>query len=182
MPYLTYEDLEPIILNYPNKKIKFEHFLETGTCKGETIQRMDMYFKKLYTVEIKKQFYNLCLKENNSDKISFYLGDSVKTLPRMLKDVGNNTVVFFLDGHWSCGTTGKGSKDVPLLDEIEIINKLYNNNAIVIIDDYNLFDGNDKYVDWSEITLQGVLNRIDKNKIIKYYEVNNRLILYLQKI
>jgi hypothetical protein len=53
MPCIDLEflkDLQADFKNYPN-------FIETGTFMGSTILHMEQYFSNLYTIEIKKEFY-----------------------------------------------------------------------------------------------------------------------------
>lgn len=180
MVKLDYNELKQIIELYP-KDVDFNCFIESGTYKCQTIFEMAKYFKKLYTIEINKTLYDIALKKNKFKNIKFYLGDSIDILPILLINI-NTPCIFWLDGHWSLGSTGRGKKDVPVLDEVKIINDLYNNDCIIIIDDYQLFYGNSKVVDWSGITTEGILTNIQSSKIIKYYIANDRLIIFLQKI
>ena len=96
----------------------------------------------------------------------------------------------FLDGHWSGGDTGKSDKDCPLDEEITHINNLFQNEAIIIIDDFRLF-GLDKSSgklgeDWSKINKENLLN-ILKSRIDKVYHLDSecakddRLIIHINK-
>lgn len=178
---LKINELNEIRNGYPLQET-FDTFLETGTHKGCTIKDMEPHFKLLHTIEITEYFYNMATKDYKGNKINFHLGDSTQVLYKILPTLKDKPTIFFLDAHWSCDKTGKGEKDVPLLEELEIINKEYNENCIVIIDDYRLFDGGDPYVNWSEITEKSVLNSVDDKKVLKYYAKNDRFILYLTKV
>ena len=119
------------------------------------------------------------------NKIQFYQGDSVVILPQILGTLTANTV-FWLDGHYSSGNTARGSKDVPLLEELEAIYKHYSSAAIIIIDDYRLF-GTSYAEDWREITLGNVLQKLG-DRVIKYYTIpshlhpKDRLIINISKM
>jgi hypothetical protein len=99
----------------------------------------------------------------------------------------NSPSIFFLDGHWSCNDTACGSKQVPLLEELQEINSKFKHEAIIIIDDYRLFDGKDPVVNWKEITLSKVL-KIFPNRLINHYFIGShlspqdRLILNIKKL
>jgi hypothetical protein len=170
-------------------KIKNDHslysdievFIETGTNRGNTIINMYGSFKKLYTIEIKKELYDAAMNRfSQSENVELYLGDSVEVLPELLKKV-EESAVFFLDGHWSHEDTGRGKTDTPLLDELTIINRLHNKNSIIIIDDYYMF-GTNRNEDWSAITVENILDCFEKGRIFKSYIENDHLILLLTKI
>lgn len=83
---------------------------------------------------------------------------------------------FFLDGHWSGGDTGHSNKDCPLEEEITHINNLYQNDGIIIIDDFRLF-GLDKSSgklgeDWSKITKSNLLSII-QDRINNVYHLDS---------
>ena len=51
---------------------------------GETILHVEQYFSNLYTIEIKKEFYETQKKKYKGNKINFYLGDSGDVLTAIL--------------------------------------------------------------------------------------------------
>jgi hypothetical protein len=137
----------------------FKSFVETGTHAGHTIIALHKYFDKLYTVEIAEHLYNTCKEEFNKrgiNNVEIVLGDSVATLPLFIKKIETDTI-FWLDGHCSGGSTGKGDKDVPLMEEIKAIND-FPCRAAIIIDDARLF-GSNTNEDWSEITEKNIINK-----------------------
>ena len=170
--------LEDTISSYPT-------FIETGTHSGDTIFAVESCFTKLYTIEFSEHYYNSTKNKYNGDKISFILGDSSIEFQTLLPTIKDNSV-FFLDGHWSGGDTGRSLKDCPLEEEIIHINNLFTHNAIIIIDDYRLF-GTILHEDWSNINKNKLLKILEK-RIKKVYHLDSdiskddRLIIHINSL
>lgn len=145
-------------------------FVETGTYCGDTIFKMEPLFQDLYTVEIAYSYYTATSSRYHGNKIQFLYGDSSDIFQTLLPTLTQPTI-FFLDGHYSSGDTGKGKKDIPLLEELQLINTLYKQEGIVIIDDVRLFGKSPATglpEDWSEISTERLLN-ILQQRIKEYY-------------
>lgn len=183
MPSITMDDIRTIQTNNPGYE-NIGTFIETGTHFGQTVFSMYPYFKKIHTIEIKKEIYESVLRTAYSQgfqNINFYLGDSAYILPEILKKI-DEPCIFFLDGHYSHGITGRGEKDTPLLEEIKAIEDFHNQNSIIIIDDCGMFGKFDSEDDWSQITEKNILNTFSKNKVLTSYTVGIRFIILLKKI
>ena len=98
----------------------------------------------------------------------------------------NDSVFFWLDGHWSGGDTAQGKLDCPLIEEISIINDTCTSKCIIAIDDVRLF-GTNINEDWSNITRDNILH-IVKNRLLscEYFPSNlyseDRMILHLDQL
>jgi len=169
--------------NYPT-------FIETGTYLGETILNLEDKFTKLYTIEIKKEYYDNVRKTYKGEKINFILGDSSLVLNNLCKFLENNSI-FFLDGHWSAGNTGKGEKDCPLYEELNAINNNFKYQAIIIIDDVRLFgkgpNKGDEICNWEDINIKNILKIVENRLEDSYYldsnlDKNDRFILHIKNI
>ena len=168
-------------------KTKYSCFIETGTLNGATIFALEPYFDKLHTIEFSEKYYNNTKNKYNGNKINFILGDSSVVFQDLLQNI-TERCIFFLDGHWSGGDTGHSDKDCPLEEEITHINNLYQNDGIIIIDDFRLF-GLDKSSgklgeDWSKINKSKLLIILEE-RINKVYHLdsdiceNDRLIIHI---
>jgi hypothetical protein len=139
---------------------QYTHFVETGTWRGETVMGLEPYFNKLYTIEVVKDLYEAAKQKYKGDKIEFLLGDSAVVLRSLVKSI-DGSAIFFLDGHWSCGDTGRGEKDVPLHEELVSIVRDFPHKALIIVDDCRLFGkgpaSKDEIVDWSQVTSASLL-------------------------
>lgn len=178
MPSINIDFLNNLKGNYKN----YPCFIETGTNCGNTIFALEPHFDKLYTIEISEKYYNNTKNRYNGDKITFILGDSSNVFNNLLPTITDNCI-FFLDGHWSGGDTGKGINDCPLIEEITHINLLFQHSAIIIIDDFRLF-GLDIDHDWSMIHKDNILD-ILRSRINTVYHLDSecdkddRLIIHI---
>jgi hypothetical protein len=84
-------------------------------------------------------------------------------------------VIFWLDGHFSSGDTGKGINDCPLIEELRVIDSNCH-NSLIIIDDYRLF-GTNSAEDWTDITYDKVISCFVNKKIKHIFSLDDRLII-----
>ena len=155
-----------------------EQFIETGTYMGTTILNIKNLFKKIYTIELNQDLHDYCKKKFENDyNVNCLQGNSVAQLQKIL-DINNNDTIFFLDGHYSGGETSRGDIDVPLLQELEVINKYFKNNGIIIIDDLRLF-GTNSNEDWTKITKKNILHKLDNVKFSLTIDKFDKFIIYI---
>uniref|UniRef100_A0A6C0FCP0 Methyltransferase n=1 Tax=viral metagenome TaxID=1070528 RepID=A0A6C0FCP0_9ZZZZ len=169
---------------------QYSNFVETGTFLGETIYSVEPFFNKLYTIEVKEEFYRNHIEKYKGDKIKFYLGDSGKVLGDIIPEISGKTI-FFLDGHYSAGITGTGEKHVPLYEELTHIMTLFKEDAVIIIDDLTMFGRGPNTTgtscDWEDISIKGVINLVTPRLTNRYtlpssQAKNDRLILHLKAL
>ena len=175
-----------LLLSLKTDYKKYNTFIESGTYLGDTICTMEEYFDNLITIEVKKEIYENVISKYNGNKIKFINGDSVEVFKYIFEYVNDNTI-FFLDGHYSSGNTGYNNKTVPLLDELELINKNFKNEGIIIIDDVRLFGKKLGDEDWSEISKEKIFeilfNRIDNFYYLESpLDPQDRLVIHIKSI
>lgn len=126
------------IVLYLKSQLKAERFIETGTFKGWTSYWAAKHFKQVKTIEFSAKIYNNTKEKFKSiENIEFIFGDSRLILPKIIYSDSTNCI-FWLDAHW-CKNDSYGEEDqCPIIEEIEIINKLNLDHAI-LIDDARLF-------------------------------------------
>lgn len=187
MPSIDTEFLNKLKKDYKD----YPNFIETGTCTGGTILSLEQDFSNLYTIEIKKEFYENVKNNYKGDKINFYLGDSGDVLTEILPKINGKSIIF-LDGHWSSGETGRGEKDCPIYEELNSIISDHKDEAIIIIDDARLFGGGpnnkNKYTkeDWEDINTETILKLV-KDRMTEHYFlpsdicIDDRFVIHISK-
>jgi hypothetical protein len=179
MTSLQIKDLEEISSLCGYELENYKYFVETGTYYGETTLRMQERFEKIFTIELSAYLYQVFASRGyDRSKITSLLGDSGEELTKVIPQLESDAI-FFLDGHYSSDETAQGIKDVPLLEELEIIGSQMEHEAIIIIDDLRLF-GTKMNEDWSYITKDALLKRIE-NRIKKSFEINDRFVILLSR-
>lgn len=145
-------------------KNKINVFVETGTYFGDTLSLLKNCFKKLYSIEISKDIYNVVLiRFMFSKHISLLNGDSVECLNKILVNI-HEPVLFWLDAHYSAGITGKGLGNTPIENELIVIKKYFIHGSVIAIDDAHLFIGKDGYPKQSKLV--SLLKSIDTNLVV----------------
>ncbi|MBU1349518.1 hypothetical protein KJ978_03525 [Patescibacteria group bacterium] len=157
-----------------SEKFAIKIFIETGTYLGEMIDAVKEKFEKVISIELdKKLFYKAKNKFSTNNHIEIINGDSAKVLFEILTKIEKPTL-FWLDGHYSGGTTAKGDLNTPIYQELNAILSHKIKNHIILIDDARLFIGKDDYPMLSQLqslVLQKNprLNFEYKNDIIRIY-------------
>ena len=180
MPSLTIDE----VLRF--SKWKSNVFIETGTYLGETISNVVNNFDTVYSIELSSNYAQKAIEKfKNNAKVKIIQGDSSVVIGD-LADKVNDSVFFWLDGHWSSGDTARGDLDCPLLEEVKQINNKYKNKCILAIDDVRLF-GTNITEDWSNITRDSVLN-IVKDRLVScdyfpsHLNSEDRMVLHLRDL
>ncbi len=150
------------------KKFSIDIFIETGTYLGNTIDAVKKVFKKIYSIELNSNLFTKA-KERFSkyNYIRIILGDSSEELPKLLTQI-NKTCLFWLDAHYSGGTTSKGDLDTPIKKEIQSILNHQIQDHVILIDDAHDFNGEIDYPSIEE--LRNMINKEFPKKVIKVKE------------
>lgn len=170
MGRLSLEKLSEIFNTFDQYPGDFSTLIETGTHLGETCINLSSNFKKIYTVEISEKYYQFAImnfQKHNAKNVEIFLGDSSKILPQLLQ-ILDEDLLFWLDGHWSMGDTGRGEKNCPLLEECSSIIqycKQKKKKAILAIDDVRIF-GNQ--TGWEDISFESI-REVFRGFVVKDY-------------
>ena len=128
------------------KKFSPDVFIETGTYKGKMVYAVQPHIKKIYSIELSA---NYCKKAQQKfagyPNINILHGQSGQLLPEILKDI-DKPCLFWLDAHYSGGSTAKAEFDTPIMQEMEcILNHPNAKDHIILIDDARCFTGQNNY-------------------------------------
>lgn len=180
------EELNIIFNEYNKTKNDFDLFIETGSYVGETIGNIKSEFNKLISIEITEKYSDYCRKKFIDDSnVEIVKGDSLIKLPKIIEKYQTKRIIFYLDGHYSAGDTGKNHLDCPLIEELKIVNEKYSNQVLIIIDDADLFEYSNQNINWSGINEKNISdvlgNRVKAHSYIrnKYSSYKKRLIIEL---
>lgn len=116
------------------------NFVETGTFKGDTLEKLHNDFDQLYSIELSKEYFEGALRRfSKISNIKIFQGDSSLILSNISDSLRNESTLYFLDAHWcvAAKTAGETSQ-CPLIGELKSIGKLQS-ESIIIIDDARLF-------------------------------------------
>jgi hypothetical protein len=147
-------------------------FVETGTYRGGTVNRMSSFFNKSFSIEVYPPLAEAARKKfKDNPKITIVEGDSSEVLPRIISDI-NEPIFFWLDSHYSGEGTGKGLRETPIVREMEIIFSHPVKGHMILIDDARLFNGSGDYPGLNEFHEFIKLKNPDLR-----FEVNNDIII-----
>lgn len=128
--------------------------VETGTYLGEMVEYQANNFKKIFSIEIADVFYQFSSQRLRKYKnVSIIKGDSSTALGKVCKELSpDDRVLFWLDGHYSGGQTGKGEKECPIFEELTSIFEVRADKDVILIDDARCFNGKGDYPTLSELS------------------------------
>ncbi len=95
--------------------------VETGTLLGDMVEAMKGKFARIYSIEISPELARKAQQRFAGDsRVRIIENDSAIGL-RDLVPALPEPALFWLDGHYSGGNTGKGEKETPIMEEIDTI-------------------------------------------------------------
>lgn len=127
------------------KSLQTQILVETGTYLGQTVDDLKNTFDKIYSIELDKTLYQKANKTFSKNKnVKIIQGDSADILPKLIDCIETRSL-FWLDAHYSGGITAKGSKETPILKELQAISDSKIKGHVILIDDAREFTGSDDY-------------------------------------
>ena len=137
--------------------------VETGTLLGDMVAAMKNNFEEIYSIEISPELASRA-KQRFADNSNVHIieNDSAIALKSLVPSL-SQPALFWLDGHYSGGNTGKGEKVTPIMEELATI---YSSGLahVVLIDDARLFSTDIDYPTMAE--LESAIKDLCPNAII----------------
>jgi hypothetical protein len=125
--------------------------VETGTFYGDMIEAMKDTFNQIYSIELSQELYENARKRFIADSnVKILQGDSGIELGKIAATL-DQPALFFLDGHYSAGTTAKGELDTPIFKELTHIFDNPLKGHVIIIDDARCFGTEPDYPSIEEL-------------------------------
>lgn len=113
--------------------------VETGTLRGDTVWYFRDQFDRIFSIEVQPQLAALAAERFASHPhISIVEGDSAVKLADVVPQL-TAPALFWLDGHYSAGTTGRGANDCPIWHELDIIVGNMTQPFLILMDDARYF-------------------------------------------
>lgn len=128
------------------KRFSLEVFVETGTYKGRMTYALMPHAKQLYSIELEPtHFENARRRFAMYPHVHLFQGQSGEVLPKILAEI-TEPCLFWLDAHYSGGSTAKGDLDTPIMQELDtILSHPKAAQHVLLIDDARCFDGTNDY-------------------------------------
>ena len=128
------------------KKFCLKTFIETGTYRGKMVYAVMPYVDTVYSIELDPLYCQRAqARFAGYSNIHIIQGQSGDVLPKIMTDI-NEPCLFWLDAHYSGGSTAKGPQDTPIMQELQcLLNHGFADRHIILIDDASCFIGKNDY-------------------------------------
>ena len=154
------------------KRTGIKTFIETGTYRGKTAKHMSTLVERCHTIELSQSLYEAASEALGPHKnITLHQGDSATILPAILAEI-DAPALFWLDAHYSAGTTAGAEAHAPIETELSTIFRHPVKDHVVLIDDARDFIGMNGYP-----TIKRLKNLVRKTSGGYKMIINNDIII-----
>lgn len=115
--------------------------VESGTYQGDTVAALRRVVDRVVSIELDPTLARAARDRFIGDPaIEIIEGDGAAVIPGVLSRL-REPALFWLDGHWSGGSTARGPKDTPIAEELRAVLGHEVAGHVVLIDDARCFAG-----------------------------------------
>jgi hypothetical protein len=127
------------------KRFAIGTLIETGTAYGDMVYALKDVFTEIYSIELGDALYQRARERFAVlPHVHIFHGDSATILPQLLASI-DKPCLFWLDGHYSGGSTAKGDIETPIKAELRHISNHHREDHVILIDDARMFTGDNDY-------------------------------------
>jgi glycosyltransferase involved in cell wall biosynthesis len=132
--------IDSSLVEFFAERLPIDTFVETGTYRGDAIEVVRPYFEKCFSIESSEEYcIHAAERFQNDPSVTILKGDSGVALADVIKEVGEQPILFWLDAHWCVDENVDGkTSQCPLLRELGTIGRL-DEQSVILIDDARLF-------------------------------------------
>jgi hypothetical protein len=114
--------------------------VETGSYLGDTVATLRREFNHVYSIELSAELARQARRRfRGASNVTIVEGDSGTVLHEIVRGL-HAPALFWLDGHFSGGVTARGSRDTPVLAELETVLSHPQQGHVLLIDDAGWLD------------------------------------------
>jgi hypothetical protein len=125
-------------MQWLKRRMKLTTAVEGGSYLGGTALNMSKEFVTVFTIEKSDVMFRKAKKKiGDIPNITQLCGDTRDHLPKIVSET--DSILFWLDAHWSGGETYGKQDECPLLRELDIIFSSAMRNYVILVDDARLF-------------------------------------------
>ncbi|MCX5657391.1 MAG: hypothetical protein NTZ48_04100, partial [Candidatus Omnitrophica bacterium] len=141
-----------MVLSFYLQRFGLNQFIETGTHFGDMLAYIARdKTMKCTSIELADHYYQSAMQRFASyTNVTLLHGDSGAVLPECVSNL-QAPALFWLDGHYSGGTTVRGEVDTPVSAELKAILDSSIKTHVILIDDARCFNGTNTYPQLDEI-------------------------------
>ena len=150
-------------------------FVETGSFQGAGIQKaLDAGYENVISIELSTQYFLVCSERfSNKDNVKLVQGDSCDVLAPTINEI-DEPIVFWLDGHYSCGETAKGKHWSPIMQELDAISKHPIKNHTIMIDDMRCWRTDNPEFKFGYLDIEEKIKSINSDYHFEYFRPSSQ--------
>lgn len=124
--------------------------VETGTLHGDMIESMRRHFERVFSIELSPDYAAKArARFRRAGNVSLVKGDSGEKIAEVLTRLAR-PALFWLDAHFSGGSTARAAIDTPVVQELRTI-LADPRDHVIVIDDAHLFGEAEDYPTVDEV-------------------------------
>lgn len=141
--------------------------VETGTFRGDMVEAMRRHVDQVFSIELSETFAQRAVERFRTvSNVEIILGDSGQELEKLVPRL-SGPALFWLDGHYSGGTTAHGEEATPIFAELQHVLTAAQRGHIIVIDDARCFGTDPAYPSLAAIEQFVASLRSDVRMIVK---------------